>query len=169
MRLNFWPCFYHKIICLRLFLRLTWPVFDILRNFCCWQRDTFVQLLLHSAIKSSNPDHKVLARTLLNQRKSERVADPLGDRLLTLLDSKSGWIRNPLDTNLLVYTVLYKTADIIGDCIRSWKWHLRMFIEKYRQLHGSPSHSEDISDVYLYIIYLLYLRNYIWTVSSGSS
>lgn len=54
------------------------------------QRDTFVQLLLHSAIKSSNPDHKVLARTLLNQRKSDRVEDPLGDRLLMLLDSKSG-------------------------------------------------------------------------------
>nr|XP_022342759.1 tetratricopeptide repeat protein 38-like isoform X2 [Crassostrea virginica] len=53
------------------------------------QRDTFVQLLLHSAIRSPNPDHKALARTLLAERRSRRVADPLGDRLQRGLEESS--------------------------------------------------------------------------------
>lgn len=54
-----------------------------------FQRDTFVQLLLHSAIRSPNPDHKALARTLLAERKARRVADPLGDRLQRGLEESS--------------------------------------------------------------------------------
>ncbi|XP_048740080.2 tetratricopeptide repeat protein 38-like isoform X2 [Ostrea edulis] len=53
------------------------------------QRDTFVQLLIHSAIKSPNPDHKTLARTILNERKTKRADDPLGDRLMSLLENNA--------------------------------------------------------------------------------
>ncbi|XP_048742799.1 tetratricopeptide repeat protein 38-like isoform X2 [Ostrea edulis] len=53
------------------------------------QRDTFVQLLIHSAIKSPNPDHRTLARTILNERKTKRADDPLGDRLISLLENNA--------------------------------------------------------------------------------
>ncbi|XP_062614560.1 tetratricopeptide repeat protein 38-like [Saccostrea cucullata] len=53
------------------------------------QRDTFIQLLLHSAIKSPNPDHHALARSLLMERKARRAEDPLGERLMLLLENKS--------------------------------------------------------------------------------
>ncbi|XP_061187497.1 tetratricopeptide repeat protein 38-like [Saccostrea echinata] len=46
------------------------------------QRDTFIQLLLHSAIKSPNSKYSPLAGTLLMERKARRAEDPLGDRLM---------------------------------------------------------------------------------------
>lgn len=68
-------------------LPLKYEITDGLLSGSRAQRDVFMQLLIHAAMKSPTPRHQVLARRLLNERRALRPISPLTDRLISKLKS----------------------------------------------------------------------------------